>query len=193
VASTTSAIYWTVRATRTYVALIRGVNVGGRNRISMAELRSAFSSLGHEDVSTLIQSGNVVFRSDAADVTAVAREIEQRLADDFGLDVSVLLRTPPELSQVAGANPFLAGETDLSRLHVLFLGAAPAAGAVAGLDPSRSPPDRFSVHGHEIYVHYPNGAGRSRLTVGYFESRLGVGATARNWNTVLKLAELAHG
>ena len=180
-------------ATRTYVALIRGINVGGHNRISMAELRSVFSSLGHQDVTTLIQSGNVVFGSGAGDAAAVAREIELRLAADFGLGVSVLLRTPPELAQVAGNNPFLADEADLSRLHALFLNALPAAGAVDALDPSRSPPDRFSVRGREIYLHYPNGAGRSRLTVGYFESRLGIGATARNWNTVLRLVELAHG
>jgi len=180
-----------VSATRTYVALIRGINVGGHNRISMAELRSVFSSLGHQDVTTLIQSGNVVFGSGAGDAAAVAREIELRLAADFGLGVSVLLRTPPELAQVAGNNPFLTGETDLARLHVLFLDGPPAAGAVAGLDPIWSPPDRFNVHGREIYVHYPNGAGRSRLTVGYFESRLGVSATARNWNTVLRLVELA--
>jgi uncharacterized protein (DUF1697 family) len=140
-----------VSATSTCVALIRGINVGGRNKISMAELTSVFESLGHEDVATFIQSGNVVFRSGSDDEAAIARRIEKQLADDFGLDVSVLLRTPSELSQVAGSNPFLAGETDLSRLHVLFLDILPAASAVAGLDPSRSAPDRFSVHGREIY------------------------------------------
>ena len=181
-----------MRATGTFAALIRGINVGGRNKISMAELRSVFSSLGHEDVTTLIQSGNVVFRSDAGDEAAIARELEDRLADDFGLAVSVLVRRPSELALVAGGNPFLEGETDLSRLHVLFLDAAPAAGLVAGLDPGRSAPDRFAVHGREIYLHCPNGSGRSRLTTAYFESRLGVRATARNWNTVLRLVELAH-
>ncbi len=174
----------------TFVALLRGVNVGGKAKLPMAELKPALSSLGLEDVVTYIQSGNVVFRS-ADGEKQIAAGIERRIADFFGLDVSVLIRTRAELGQIAGANPYTAEEVDPKRLHVVFLDAAPAATAVSQLDPDRSPPDEFSVRGREIYLRLPNGGARSKLTIDYFESRLDVRATARNWNTLQKLLELA--
>ena len=177
----------------TYVALLRGINVGGKNRIPMAELKSLFSSLGLEDVVTYIQSGNAVFRSPTVAAGEVAAGIEQGISAVFGIDVAVLIRTPAELREIARSNPFLEEEADLSKLHVAFLDAAPAAGEVARLDPQRSPPDAFSLRGREIYLRFPNGSGRSKLTVDYFERRLGVRATARNWNTLAKLHELTGG
>jgi uncharacterized protein (DUF1697 family) len=177
---------------KTLVALLRGVNVAGKNRIPMSELKSLLSSLGLQDVVTYIQSGNVVFRSPGGDAHAVADDIEQRIAKDFGVDVTVLLRTPAELKSVAGSNPFLSREADLSKLYVVFLSDRPAANGVAGLDPERSAPDEFSVRGREIYLHLPNGSGRSKLTIDYFERRLVVAATARNWNTLIKLVALTQ-
>jgi uncharacterized protein (DUF1697 family) len=174
----------------TFVALLRGINVGGRTMVSMPELRSLFESLGHADVSTYVQSGNVVFRSSTGDGKALAAELEERIRSAFDVSPAVLLRTPEELAEVAAANPFLERESDFLKLHVVFLSAAPAADAVEELDPNRSPPDEFSVLGREIYLHLPNGAGRSKLTIDYFEKRLGVRATARNWKTVTKLLEL---
>jgi uncharacterized protein (DUF1697 family) len=171
----------------TLVALIRGVNVGGKKKVPMSELKSQLSSLGLEDVVTYVQSGNVVFRGPRGDV---ASRIEKRIAETFGIDVRVLLRTPAELAKIAKDNPFLKRESDHLRLHVVFLDGKPTAKAVAQLDPGRSPPDEFRVRGREIYLHLPNGAGRSKLTIDYFERRLGVAATARNWKTVLKLVEL---
>ncbi len=156
----------------------------------MAELKPALSSLGLEDVVTYIQSGNVVFRSDGGP-TNVAAEIERQIADVFGLDVAVLLRTPPELRKIADGSPYAGEESDPKRLHVVFLDAAPEHGAIAELDPDRSPPDEFSVRGREIYLRLPNGGARTKLTVDYFERRLRVRATARNWNTLQKLIELA--
>jgi uncharacterized protein (DUF1697 family) len=176
----------------TFVALLRGVNVGGKNKIPMAGLKSSFSALGLEDVVTYIQSGNVVFRSPTRAARDLAAGIEQRVAKDFGVGVTVLLRTPSELEAIADGNPFLSGKADPSKLHVVFLSGRPAAGAVAKLDPERSPPDEFSVRGREIYLHLPNGAGRSKLTVDYFERRLGVRGTARNWKTLTKLVELTQ-
>ena len=176
---------------KTWVALLRGVNVGGKNTIPMGELKSSLSSLGLEDVVTYIQSGNVVFRSPAGH-TRVAVDIERRIAKAFGVSVTVLLRTPAELRTIARSNPFLSGQADLSKLHVVFLSDRPKANAVAGLDPERSPPDAFSVRGREIYLHLPNGSGRSKLTIDYFERRLGVAATARNWNTLIKLNVLTE-
>jgi uncharacterized protein (DUF1697 family) len=173
------------------VALLRGINVGGKNTIPMSGLKSSLSSLGLEDVVTYIQSGNVVFRTTAG-ARAVADRIEQRIAKDFGVDVTVLLRTPAQLRAVARSNPFLGGEADLSKLHVVFLSGRPVASAVAELDPERSPPDEFSLLGREIYLRLPNGSGRSKLTIDYFERRLGLAATARNWNTLIKLIALTE-
>jgi len=176
----------------TYVALLRGINVGGKRKIPMAGLKSLFSSLGLEDVATYIQSGNVVFRSPTGDARDIATGIEQRIADVVGISVAVLLRTPAELAEIAGSNPFLGDRADLSKLHVVFLDGVPGADAVARLDPHRSPPDEFRLRGREIYLSLPNGAARSKLTIDYFERRLGVDATARNWNTLTKLVALTQ-
>jgi uncharacterized protein (DUF1697 family) len=175
---------------RTFVALLRGINVGGKALIKMPELRSLLAAMGLEDVSTYVQSGNVVFKSSDGDERALAAAIEERIAETFGLDTTVLVRSPAELEEVAESNPFRDRETDLTRLHVVFLSDRPATDAVSELDPNRSPPDEFSVQGREIYLHLPNGAGRSKLTIDYFEKRLGVRATARNWKTLTKLIEL---
>ena len=176
----------------TFAALLRGVNVGGKNKISMPDLKSSFSSLGLEDVVTYIQSGNVVFRSPARGAQKLAAGIERQLAKDFGVDVTVVLRTAAELEKIAKGNPFAKGKPDLSKLHVVFLDRAPAKGAVAELDPERSPPDEFDVRGREIYLRLPTGMGRTKLTGDYFERRLAVAATARNWKTLQKLLELTR-
>jgi uncharacterized protein (DUF1697 family) len=176
----------------TFIALLRGINVGGKTLIKMPELKSLLAEMGFEDVSTYIQSGNVVFKSSTADARTLAATIEERIAKTFGLRPTVLIRTPAELAEIADGNPFLGRETDLAKLHVVFLSGAPAAAAVEELDPKRSPPDEFSVRGREIYLHLPSGMGRSKLTVDYFEKRLGVRATARNWKTLNKLIELSE-
>lgn len=176
----------------TFVTLLRGINVGGKSLVAMADLRSLVASLGFEDVVTYIQSGNVVFRSSEADEVAVASRLEREIAKAFDVSPAVLLRTPAELASIAASNPFLAPEADVSKLHVVFLDRAPATGAAAKLDPERSPPDEFTLRGREIYLRLPNGAGRSKLTLVYFESALGVRATQRNWSTLLKLLALAR-
>jgi uncharacterized protein (DUF1697 family) len=175
-----------------HVALLRGINVGGKNRLGMVELRSALAALGLENVSTYLQSGNVVFESPGGVGRNLAARIERQVADAFEIDAAVLLRTAAELAEIAGHNPFLGDEADPTRLHVVFLDTLPVRAAVAKLDPQRSPPDAFSPRGREIYVHYPNGSGRSKLTVDYFERRLGVRASARNWKTVTSLLALTN-
>ena len=158
----------------------------------MPELRSLFAALGHEDVVTYIQSGNVVFRNASRSAKELAGAIEREIAATFGISVTVLLRTPAELEAIAQSNPFLEGKADVSKLHVVFLAGRPDAEAVTKLDPERSPPDEFRVHGREIYLHLPNGAGRSKLTIDYFERRLGVAGSARNWKTLVRLLALAR-
>jgi uncharacterized protein (DUF1697 family) len=166
----------------TYIALLRGINVGPTTAVSMAELKESFEALGLEDVLTYIRSGNVVFRGNAD-----AAAIERRVAADFGLEVPVVLRTPAELRAAVKRNPFPAD--DGKKLHVVFLDAKPK--RTDALDPNRSPPDEFELVGREIYLYTPNGLGRSKLTIDWFEKQLGVRGTARNLNTVAKLIELA--
>ena len=176
----------------TFVALLRGINVGGKRKLPMAELKSLLSSLGFEDVVTYIQSGNVVFRGPRGDARELATGIEERITQVVGLDVAVMLRSPAKLAAIVSGNPFH-DETDRSSLHVVFLDRAPENEAAARLDPQRSPPDELSLRGAEIYLRLPNGSARTKLTLDYFERTLDARATARNWTTVNKLLELAQG
>jgi len=175
---------------RTYVALLRGINVGGRTKIAMADLRTLFASLGAEDVTTYVQSGNVVFKS-GAPAAGLAQSIERRIADELGLRVTVVIRTAAELARVVSANPFADRGAEPKTLHVIFLAEKPAATRVRALDATRGEPDEFRVVRREIYLHYPNGYGRSKITNAWFEKELGAAGTARNWRTVTTLAELA--
>jgi uncharacterized protein (DUF1697 family) len=176
-------------AVETYAVLLRGINVGGKNKLPMPALRSLLEGAGYEDVVTYIQSGNVVVRDDGARDKLV-RTVEAQIAAHFSLTVRVVVRTHAELEGVASANPFLAHGDEPAGLHVVFLDRAPEAGAVDKLDPDRSPGDEFRVTGSEIYLRYPHGSGRSKLTLDYFERRLRVIGTARNWNTLLRLIDL---
>ena len=170
--------------------LLRGVNVGGRARLSMSVLRSKLLDLGFEDVATYLQSGNVALEAGDRALTGLDVEIEAAIAETFGLEIRAILRVQKELVAVTQAHPFLDAEADPSRIHVVFLETVPEAPRIADLDPDRSPPDQFEVVGREIYLRYPNGQGRSRLGLDYFERVLGVAGTARNWNTVNKLLEM---
>jgi uncharacterized protein (DUF1697 family) len=176
---------------RVYVALLRGINVGGRNVVPMVELRALLSTLGLQDVETYIQSGNAVFRAEEHDTHALAARIERAVAGAFAAQPAVLLRTSAELGRVAHGNPYISRGIDPATLHVVFLDAKPETGAKERIDPERSPPDKATLDGCELYLHLPNGAGRTKLTLDYLERTLGVRATQRNWRTVLKLAELA--
>lgn len=179
-------------ASRTHAALLRGINVGGHAKIPMRELAELFGSLGHGEVATYIQSGNVVFRSAGGRPDVVARALEEAIARRFGQNVTVILRTPAELVSIATANPFPEAEDEPSKLHVLFLDRLPAGTAIAGLDPDRSPGDLFQAAGREVYLRFPAGSGRTKLTLDWFERQLGVKGTARNWNTLLKLIALTE-
>ena len=178
----------------TYVAFLRAVNVGGKNTVPMAKLRDALTEAGLEDVATVLQSGNVVFRSRAS-ASAAAKLVVGAIEASFRFKIEVVIRTSAELAAVAATNPFLdaAPDREPKTLHVAFLSELPAAAAVKKLDPDRSPPDAFSIHGREAYLSYPNGSGRTRLTLDYLERTLGVTGTARNWRTVQRLAGLVAG
>ena len=176
-----------------YVALLRGVNVGGKNKLPMQDLAALFEDAGCSEVRTFIQSGNVVFAAKPVVAQRVPDRIAKAIARDFGLTVPVITRTASELRRVAKANPFLRAGMDAKELHVGFLLGKPEADRVAALDPNRSPPDEFQVLGREIYLRLPNGAARSKLTNAWLDSKLATTATLRNWNTVTRLLELVTG
>jgi uncharacterized protein (DUF1697 family) len=173
----------------TQVALLRGINVGGKNMLPMKELARMFADAGCTDVRTYIQSGNVIFKTPvgAAKIgDVIAAGVEKR----FGFRIPVILRSSEQLRKTIRENPFLVAGAEQKALHVYFLADLPNPGAIAGLDPSRSAPDAFHVRGQEIYLHMPNGMARTKLTNAYFDSKLSTKCTARNWATVLKLSEM---
>ncbi|HEY1737183.1 MAG TPA: DUF1697 domain-containing protein [Acidimicrobiia bacterium] len=173
----------------TYAAFLRAVNVGGRS-LAMAELRALCADLGFTDVQTYVQSGNVVLASRSKSERGVQRTIEEGIADRFGLEVPVMLRSHEELVAVLDANPYAATGADPARLLVMFLDAAPKAATARSVDGEQHAPDVFTVVGREIYLYCPNGYGRSKLTNAFFERKLGVRATGRSWRTLGKLAGL---
>jgi uncharacterized protein (DUF1697 family) len=172
----------------THVALLRGVNVGGKNCVPMKELADIFVKAGCADVRTYIQSGNVLFRATRTIAKSLPPRITEQIAKRFGCQIPVVLRTAEQLATAVRNNPFR--KVPQEALHVYFLAGLPDASRVAQLDPERSKPDAFLVHGREIYLHLPNGIGRSKLTNAYFDSKLAITSTARNWRTTLKLLEL---
>ncbi len=171
-----------------WIALLRGINVGGRNVVPMAGLRNLFEDAGGAGVATFIQSGNVVFTHATADRAALAGRLEAAIQAGFDVSSAVVLRTFGELAEIASAEPF---GPDNSLTHVVFLERAPDAAAVRELAGLEVAPDRIEVVGSNAFLHYPNGVSGSRLTGPLLERRLGVAGTARNWRTVTRLAELA--
>jgi uncharacterized protein (DUF1697 family) len=176
----------------TYVALLRGVNVGGAAKIRMHDLRALIESLGYDNVTTYVQSGNVVFTTPSRSAATVAKAVKAAITRDTGLTAEVLVRTARELGGVVAGNPLVARDVDATKLHVTFLQSAPLAVKVRALDPTIAAPDRFEVVRREVYLHCPNGYGRTKLDNTFFEKRLGVVATTRSWKTVRALADLTH-
>lgn len=174
-----------------HVALLRGINVGGRNKLPMKRLRALFEAAGCEDVRTYIQSGNVVFRAEPALGRRIPTVVKNAIAAQHDMDVPVVTRTAAELASAAMHNPYLKKGADERTLHVMFLVDEPGPGDVASLDPDRSPGDDFVVRGREIYLHCPKGVARTKLTNAYFDRRLGTTSTLRNWRTVCKLRAMA--
>jgi uncharacterized protein (DUF1697 family) len=173
-----------------YVALLRGINVGGKNKLSMADLASIFVDAGVTNVRTYIQSGNVLFEASSKAASGVPRAVATTIGARFGYRVPVVLRSASELRSALEGNPFLARGLPADELLLAFLADAPSTARVAALDPTRGAPDAFEVRGREIYLHLPNGLGRSKLTNDYFDRALGTTSTVRNWRTVEALAAL---
>jgi uncharacterized protein (DUF1697 family) len=176
----------------TYVAMLRGVNVSGRNALPMDDLRALVAEAGGTDVQTYIQSGNAVFRSRRSP-SVLIRSLESGLESVLGATVPVLLRTKEELDGVIKANPFVRRGEDVGSLHVTFLGAAPEPATAAAVVQPRGDDDEFQVVGREVYLFCPHGYGNTKLTNTFFEKKLGSRSTTRNWRTVTTLVSMAQG
>ena len=172
------------------VALLRGVNLAGRNRISMPALREGLEEAGFADAVTYLQSGNVVLTSRKA-AARVATDVERVIADRFRLDIRVLVRTRDQLAGVVERNPLGKVATNPKHYQVTFLESAPSADVLRKVEAAATPEERVEHLGRELYAWYPAGAGRSKLAALIAGKGLGVAATARNWRTVTRLLELA--
>jgi uncharacterized protein (DUF1697 family) len=172
-----------------YVSMLRAVNVGGTSRIKMDALRAVYESIGLKDVRTLLQSGNVVFGSTLADRERLVKRIVQELERQLELEAEVMLRTLAELASIVERGPVLSPRADMSKLLVMFLSGVPDAASQAALVKWHQGPEMLEMRGPEIYLYYPEGVGRSKLSGAVIENKLNVSGTARNWNTLGKLLE----
>lgn len=172
------------------LALLRGINVGGKNKLAMRDLTQIFETCGCVNVRTFIQSGNVIFTASSKICDTLAANVASAISDRFGYRTPVILRTADQLRQIVANNPY---PTACETLHVMFLADLPKPDRITLLDPDRSPPDTFTVRGQEIYLKLPNGAGNSKLSNAWFDSGLQTVSTSRNWNTVTRLLEMMQG
>lgn len=170
-----------------YVVMPRGINVGTRNRIPMADLRRLLSERGYTDVITISQSGNIVLTGSESSATA-GTAVEKILADEFGVQVRCVVRTADQIRSVLASDPLGHAADDPARYLVNFLSPRPSPDAVEGLLAEDHSPEVLVVEGSEAYVWTPEGVRAMRLSYTYLEKRLGVVVTARNWNTLGKIA-----
>ena len=177
----------------TYITMLRGVNMTGHNTIKMTRLAEMFRQQGYSDAETYIQSGNIVFSCRNSSIDNVSSGIRKAILSEFSLDIAVITRTPDEIKKIIAVNPFLEEPGfDPSKMAVVFLELKPSEEQilkVAGID---YPPDKFRIIGSEIYIYCPNGFGRTKLYTNFFEAKMKVTGTARNWTMVNKLLEMAE-
>ncbi|WP_170826875.1 DUF1697 domain-containing protein [Flavobacterium caeni] len=177
---------------KTYIALLRGINVSGQKLIKMDALRKALTELDFENVSTYIQSGNILFQSKTDDVKKLEKLIHDLIEKHFGFDVSVIVVTPQDLVDTMKSNPFANDHIELPQPYVSFLSDVPTNENTAILKAIDFQKDRFEIVGKNLYIHYADGAGQTKLSNAVIEKKLKLTSTARNWKTVLKLIELAE-
>jgi uncharacterized protein (DUF1697 family) len=179
---------------QTYIAILRGINVSGKNKIAMKDLKAALEGAGFLNVATYIQSGNVVFGHKLTDEKTLANQITQLIKTAFGLDVPVLVRTANDIEQTYANNPFLKQKgIDADKLHITYLADVPAQENIDKANTYNYGPDEFIIMGNNVYVHCPNGYGNTKLNNTFFENKLKVAATTRNLKTAAKLVEMGLG
>jgi uncharacterized protein (DUF1697 family) len=176
------------------IAMLRGVNVGGHNKIKMDALRALCESLKFRGAQTYVQSGNVVFRTDKRDINQVAAALEKTIEETVGFRPSVIVRTTAEMRSVIARNPFAArADMEPSKFLVTFLAAEPSPEARDKVLAIKADPEELCISGREIYIYFPNGMARPKLSFVAVEKALKIPGTGRNWNTVRKLLEIAEG
>jgi uncharacterized protein (DUF1697 family) len=175
----------------TYIALFRGINVGGKNKLPMKDLVAALQDVGCQDVATYIQSGNAVFRSGEQDASLLSDRIMATIGERHGFEPRVLVLGLEEMERVMGSNPFSDAESEPKTLHLYFLAAPPESPDLEALEEIKVDRERFALTDGVFYLHAPDGLGRSKLAASV-EKLLGVPATARNWRTVSKVMEMAR-
>ncbi len=174
----------------TLIAILRGINVGGHRKLPMADLRELLGAMKCTNVRTYIQSGNAVFEYSGKDPAALAQRIEQRIKDRFGFDVPVIVRSVKEMKQVVVANPYMKDKRiDVDELHVTFLAEAPKSPMIPEHNYA---PDSFVLTKKEVYLHCPDGYGNTKLNNTFFENKLKVSCTTRNWRTVNELVRMGE-
>ena len=175
----------------TYIALLRGINVGGNNKLPMKELVALLEGLGLQNVKTYIQSGNVVFQSERADMAALSQEISAAIGQSHGFTPAILLLGLDELNAAMAANPFPEGQDEPKSLHLFFMDAVPEDPDLDALNALKTDSERFALIDKVFYLHTPDGLGRSKMA-----EKVGrgwkVNITARNWRTVSKVMEMAQ-
>jgi uncharacterized protein (DUF1697 family) len=176
----------------TYIALLRGINVSGAKTIKMEELRLTFQKLGFENVTTYIQSGNVVFTASETATSQLAAKIAEAIKTDFGFDVPVVVLTAAELQTIAKNNPLNDGTRDEAFLHVTFLAENPAAFNLSDIEAKKQGNEEIVISGKVVYLYCPHGYGKTKLTNTFLESKLKVPATTRNWKTTCELLRMAE-
>jgi len=174
-----------------HIALLRAINVGGHNLVAMSDLRQLFADLGFPGAKSLLQSGNVVFESPQAADAEVECRLEKEIAERLGVTADFIVRSAKEWQKIVSRNPFpKQAKKDPGHLLVGFLKSAPSAEGVRSLQSAIQGSEILRGDGKQLYIVYPDGVGRSKLTATLIERKLGVRGTARNWNTVLKLAAM---
>jgi uncharacterized protein (DUF1697 family) len=175
------------------IALLRGINVSGRRTVHMTDLKRAVEEIGFGNVSTYLQSGNVIFNCRHAQTAQVATHIEEKLSEAFGFSINVIIRTQQELEKIIETNP-LVDSADVARdkLYVTFLADEPDKTVASKLDITPDTDEKFEIVGKEVYLYCPNGYARTKLNNAAFEKKLRTVATTRNWKTINKLLSVSN-
>lgn len=176
----------------TYISILRGINVGGRNVIKTDALRKSYEMLNFSDISIYIQSGNIVFNSEESEKETLQKNISLKIKEDFGLDIPVMVLTIDRLKQIIRNNPFLNENADEAFLHVTFFADTPADYNRKAIESKKQANEEIAFSDEAIYLYCPNGYGKTKLNNNFLETQLKVTATTRNWKTVNELLKIAE-
>ncbi len=174
------------------ISMLRGINVSGQKKVPMQELKELYEDLKFKNITTYVNSGNVIFSNGSSNLKTVSKSVERKISEKFGFDVPVIIRTQEEIKSVVNKNPFIKEKSiDTEKLHVTFLSEMPAKNCLDKIKEYNYEPDRFIIIDREVYLYCPIGYGRTKLNNNFFENKLKVTATTRNWKTTNELLKIA--